>query len=138
MVQKPSDLILKYKDNPRVEVADEKQLAAWRTLYGKVFDVVVGLEYQLDEDGKLVLDKDGQPVLLNEGQHFYFCAPDRMTLSLAESESRLFVHRFDEVIMQNCLICGKREVLEDEELFRSAGTELDRLVTYKLTLVKEV
>lgn len=129
--QEPEVLALKYKE--RIEEVTPELIAQWKAKHGEVYEMAVYVPKvgYVPVEGDTGLDA-------YEKHTFYLCAPDRYVMSTAEKMSRLFTHKFYEVIIANCLLNGKREAIDDEFIFRSLSTQIDQIITYYVAEVKKL
>lgn len=121
------------KNKERIEVVTPEQINLWKTQYKEVYELAV----YVPRAGYVPTPGDGVEQAL-EKKTFYLAAPDRYVMSTAEKESRVFLHKFYETILCNCLLDGKREAVDDEIIFRSLSTQIDQVVTYYLAEVKKL
>lgn len=106
-------------DKPIFDKNDKKELTpqeieSYKEKYGKIYLISV-------EDKKAYIHK-----------------PDRNTLDLASLASRNKDSKFNETILINCWLAGDKEIVQDDEYFYPAGKQLNEIVKYKESELKEL
>jgi len=101
-----------FEDNHLTELTPE-QIEAAKAKYKAVFEITV-------EDKKCWLHK-----------------PDRNVLDLANSASSKKSSKFNETILRNCWLAGDKDIVEEDDYFYGASTQLDELITFKNAELKK-
>ncbi len=106
----------KEKRNLSSPRATEEQIAAWKQEFEDV--------YELDAD---------------EEYYFYFKRPNRKVISLATTQGRQDPVKFAEVLINNCLIGGNKDVLaSNDSVFNGVMTQLDVMIDIAATGIKKL
>lgn len=94
---------------------DDKQIAKWKELWGDIWQVDC------------------------EGHSWIFRKPSRKVLSLAMRLADKDAMKFNETIIDNCMLAGDKDILaEDDDLFMGVSNTLDKLVQYKEADIKKL
>ena len=64
--------------------------------------------------------------------------PSRQVLKLAMSKAQTDPLGFAEVILQNCMVGGDKEVAQDDDYFLSAAGQLEELMNVKSSEIKKL
>jgi hypothetical protein len=73
-----------------------------------------------------------------EDKKCYLHKPTRQILDAAMSASAKRNSMFNEVIMRNCWLAGNKEILEDDDFFMGASTQLDQVIEFKNAELKKL
>lgn len=73
-----------------------------------------------------------------EDKKCYLHKPTRQTLDLALSSREKKRSLYGETILKNCWIAGNKEILEEDEYFYAATSQLDDLITFKDAELKKL
>lgn len=102
-----------FEQNNLKELSKE-QITAFKKEYGSVFLIEV-------EDKKCYLHQ-----------------PSRVILDAASAASVKANSKFNEVIMRSCWLAGDKEILEKDEYFLAASTELSDIIEFKEATLKKL
>jgi hypothetical protein len=91
---------------PAASVTQE-MIDGWKKQYGNVFKIEV------------------------DGYTAYLKPPDRKTLSYAGSVGIKDPIKFNEVVLNNCWLCGDEAIKTDDSLFLGAGQVLSEIINVK-------
>ena len=92
----------------------QEQIDAFKKEYGAVFLIEV-------EDKKCFLHQ-----------------PSRVILDAASAASAKANSKFNEVIMRSCWLAGDKEMINDDEYFLAASTQLSEVIEFKEATLKKL
>lgn len=90
-----------------MEKVTKEQIEAWKAKYGEVF------------------------LLEIEDKKAYLKTPDRKVLSAASTLAQENPLKFNEILLENCWICGDEVIKTNDVLFLSACSKLGNLIETK-------
>lgn len=96
------------------EAVTQEQIESWKRKHQKVFC------YEVD------------------GQKLYFKQPDRKTLAAASVIARNDPMKYNEFVLNNSLLGGPRELLEDDSVFYGLSQKIEELVAAKIGELKNL
>lgn len=64
--------------------------------------------------------------------------PTRMILDAADAGSKKAQSRFNEILLKGCWLAGDKEIIDDDEYFLGASTQLDEVIRYKEASLKKL
>jgi hypothetical protein len=94
--------------------ATDEQIAMWKNLYKKVYEVEV------------------------DGSVCYLRKPDRKTISAATSLGASDPVRYAEVMLENCWLGGDDDIKTDNDKFFGVTSQLDKLTKVAKASLKEL
>jgi len=107
-MKKPS-----YEQNSKTELTPD-EIEEYKKEYGAVYEIVV-------EDKKCFIHK-----------------PGRQVIDAAMSASTKRNSLFNETLMRNCWLAGDKIIMEDDDYFMGASSQLDTVITYKTAEIKKL
>jgi hypothetical protein len=95
---------------------------------------------ELNEQEIAELKKQYKAVFLIEveDKKCYLHAPDRKVLDAAASSSKKAESKFNEVILKGCWLAGDKEIVNDDDYFLSASSQLGELIQFKEASLKKL
>lgn len=73
-----------------------------------------------------------------EDKKCFLHPPTRQILDAANAASKKANSKFNEVVLKGCWLAGDKELVEDDEYFLAASTQLDEIITIKDASLKKL
>lgn len=73
-----------------------------------------------------------------EDKKCYLHKPTRQILDAASASSSKRNSLFNETLLKNCWIAGDKDIINDDEYFMGASSQLDQIITFKNAELKKL